>query len=365
MALLDSTRLPVVYAVDDEDANLYILKATLKPQNYDVVTFKSGVEMLADLEESERRPDLLLLDIMMPEMDGFEVCRRLRAMPEYSRLPIIMVTGLDDVKHRVEGLEIGADDYLTKPFHPMEARARVKSMLRIKTLGDQLEGKNTLLSDEKLHLEQLVRERTVEMENLTIGVVAALEKANELNDPDTGNHIMRVSGYSELLARKLGQSPMFVNKSLRYASLHDVGKVGVSDDLLKKPGPLTAEEFEEMKLHTVLGCELLELARSDPMAKNIALSHHEKFNGKGYPNGLSGHDIPMEARIVAVADVFDALVTKRCYKNAYPLQMARDIIEEERGRHFDPEVVDAHINSWDEVLGILQQYTDSSMESLT
>jgi putative two-component system response regulator len=365
MALLDSTRLPVVYAVDDEDANLYILKATLKPQNYDVVTFKSGVEMLADLEESERRPDLLLLDIMMPEMDGFEVCRRLRAMPEYSRLPIIMVTGLDDVKHRVEGLEIGADDYLTKPFHPMEARARVKSMLRIKTLGDQLEGKNTLLSDEKLHLEQLVRERTVEMENLTIGVVAALEKANELNDPDTGNHIMRVSGYSELLARKLGQSPMFVNKIRRYASLHDVGKVGVSDDLLKKPGPLTAEEFEEMKLHTVLGCELLELARSDPMAKNIALSHHEKFNGKGYPNGLSGHDIPMEARIVAVADVFDALVTKRCYKNAYPLQMARDIIEEERGRHFDPEVVDAHINSWDEVLGILQQYTDSSMESLT
>lgn len=364
MALLDSTRLPVVYAVDDEDANLYILRATLKSENYDVVTFKSGVEMLAQLEDSPRRPDMLLLDIMMPEMDGFEVCRRMRAMPEYSRLPIIMVTGLDDVKHRVEGLEIGADDYLTKPFHPMEARARVKSMLRIKTLGDELEGKNSLLSDEKLHLEQLVRERTVEMENLTIGVVAALEKANELNDPDTGNHIMRVSGYSELLARKLGQGPRFVNKIRRYASLHDVGKVGVPDDLLKKPGPLTPEEFEEMKLHTVLGYELLELARSDPMAKNIALSHHEKFNGKGYPNGLSGQDIPMEARIVAVADVFDALVTKRCYKNAYPLQMARDIIEEERGRHFDPEVVDAHLNSWDEVLGILQQYSDSSMESL-
>lgn len=363
MALLNPARQPVVYAVDDEDANLYILQATLKPENYEVVTFKSGVEMLADLQKGERTPDLILLDIMMPELDGFEVCRRLRTMPGFSRLPIIMVTGLDDVKHRVAGLEIGADDYLTKPFHPMEARARVKSMLRIKTLGDELEGKNTLLSDEKIHLEQLVRERTAELENLTIGVVAALEKANELNDPDTGNHIMRVSGYSELLARKMGKSPGFVNKIRRYASLHDVGKVGIPDELLKKPGPLTAEEFEEMKRHTILGYELLELARSDPMAKNIALSHHEKFNGRGYPNGLGGEDIPLEARIVALADVFDALVTKRCYKNAYPLDMARQIIAEERERHFDPMVVDAHLDSWDEVVDILHHYSDSTFMS--
>lgn len=364
MAADQTAKRPVVYIVDDEDANLFTLEATLKPEDYELHKFKLGTDMLDWMEAGKVGPDLILLDIMMPGMDGFEVCRRLRAMPEMSRLPIIMVTGLDDVEHRVAGLETGADDYITKPFHPLEARARVRSLLRIKALGDQLQEKNLLLSDEKLHLEELVRERTHELEHITIGVVAALEKANELNDPDTGYHILRVSGYSELLAQKMGLEGERVNKIRRYASLHDVGKVGIPDDLLKKPGPLTSDEFEEMKRHTNLGYELLELARSDPMAMNIALSHHEKFNGKGYPNGLSGEEIPLEARIVALADVFDALTTKRCYKNAYPLDMAREIIEEEKGKHFQPDVVELHLDSWDEVLEIMKRYQDSSIAGI-
>ncbi len=205
----------------------------------------------------------------------------------------------------------------------------------------------------------MVRERTKELENTTLGVVAALEKANALNDSDTGNHIMRVCAYSELLAQGLELPGEVVHKIRRYASLHDVGKVGLPDEVLKKPGPLTKEEFEAMKGHTVMGYELLELARSDTIARNIALCHHEKFNGRGYPLGLSGRQIPLEARIVALADVFDALTTKRIYKNAYSMTMALQIIEEERGEHFDPRLVDLHLANAGQFQAILERYQDA------
>jgi putative two-component system response regulator len=222
-----------------------------------------------------------------------------------------------------------------------------------------LQYKNLLLADEKVHLEEIVRERTRELENTTLGVVSALEKANALNDSDTGNHILRVCAYSELLARGLELPGDAVNRIRRYASLHDVGKVGLPDEVLKKPGPLSKAEFEAMKVHTVMGYELLELARSDRLAKNIALCHHERFNGKGYPNGLAGSAIPLEARIVALADVFDALTTKRVYKNAYPMEMALKLIDEERGEHFDPRLVDIHLGSVPAIEEILHRYEDA------
>jgi len=355
-----ATKRPVVYIVDDEDANIFILQATLKPMGYTLHSFRSGTDVLAALDGGVEPPDIVLLDIMMPGMDGFDVCKQIREDPRWGRLPIIMVTGMDDVEHRVKGLGFGADDYVTKPFHPLEARARVKSLLRIKFLGDELHSKNNLLADEKLHLEELVRERTKEMEDITIGVVAALEKANAFSDLDTGNHIMRVAGYSELIAVKMNMPGDFSIRIRRYASLHDVGKVGIPDDLLKKPGPLTAEEFEQMKRHTVMGYELLTLARSDDMAKNIALCHHEKFNGRGYPNGWTGDKIPIEARIVALADVYDALTTKRCYKNAYPVDEAFRIIESERGRHFDPQVATCLLENKAAVQAIQERYTDAA-----
>jgi putative two-component system response regulator len=350
---------PVIYIADDEDTNLFIMQATLRSDSYAVHTFKRGQELLDFLESGEHPPDLMLLDVMMPGMDGFELCRRVRKFPQFARLPIVMVTGLDDIQHKVEGLETGADDYIAKPFHPMEVRARVKSLLRLKFVGDELERTNLLLNDEKVHLEEMVRERTKELENTTLGVVAALEKANELNDTDTGMHILRVCSYSELLAQGMNLPGQLVHQIRRYASLHDVGKVGLPDEVLKKPGPLTQAEFEDMKKHTVLGFELLELARSDTMAKNIALCHHEKFNGRGYPYGLSGSKIPIEARIVAIADVMDALTTKRCYKNAYAIDKALKIIEEERNEHFDPHLADIFLENADAVRAILERYQDT------
>lgn len=349
---------PVVYVADDEETNLYIMKATLKSEKYKVHTFTSGQALLDFLDSGEEPPDIILLDVMMPGLDGFEVCRSIRRIPRYRRLPIIMVTGLDDMPHKVAGLEMGADDYIPKPFHPMEVRARVRSLLRLKFLGDELERTNLFLSDEKAHLEAMVRQRTRELENTTLGVVAALERANQFNDTDTGGHILRVCSYSELLAQGLGLPSHIVNRIRLNASLHDVGKVGLPDYILKKPGPLTKKEFDEMKRHTVMGFEILDLAQADPIAKNIALCHHEKFNGKGYPYGLTGKQIPLEARIVALADVFDALTTRRCYKAAYPLEMARQIIEEERGKHFDPRLVDIHLENWDKVKEIMETYQD-------
>lgn len=361
----DDSTPPVIYIADDEETNLFIMQATLKSEHYKVYTFKDGDSLLEFLESGEDPPDLVLLDVMMPGKDGFDVCREIREIPRYQRLPIIMVTGLDDIQHKVAGLDKGADDYIPKPFHPMEVRARVRSLLRLKFMGDQLERTNLLLSDEKVHLEEMVKERTHELENTTLGLVAALEKANELNDTDTGMHIMRVCAYSELLARGAGLPGDMVVRLRRYASLHDVGKVGLADKILKKPGPLTSEEFDSMKKHTVMGFELLTLARSDSLAKNIALCHHEKFNGKGYPFGLAGKQIPLEARIVALADVFDALTTKRCYKNAYPMDMGRKIIEEERGEHFDPYLVDLFLDHWDEAVAVPDRYKDVALGGIS
>jgi len=365
IATRDDSTPPVIYIADDEETNLFIMQATLKSENFRVHTFTNGADLLEFLDTDEDPPDLILLDVMMPGLDGFDVCRQIRLIPRYKRLPIIMVTGLDDVQHKIAGLETGADDYIPKPFHPMEVRARVRSLLRLKFLGDELERTNHLLSDEKAHLEEMVRERTSELENTTVGVVAALEKANQLNDTDTGMHILRVCSYSELLAQRLGLPGEIVTRIRRYASLHDVGKVGLPDDILKKPGELTQAEFDAMKRHTIMGFELLTLARSDLIAKNIALCHHEKYNGRGYPYGLAGRAIPLEARIVALADVFDALTTKRCYKNAYSMDRARAIVAEERGEQFDPVLVDLFLEAWDDVVAIPEQYLDMAPSTIS
>ncbi|NOZ02792.1 MAG: HD domain-containing protein [Deltaproteobacteria bacterium] len=274
--------------------------------------------------------------------------------------PIILVTGLEDMRDKVRGLEAGADDFLTKPFHPTELRARVRSLMRIKILHDQLELKNRLLKDDKVHLEALVEERTEELEGLTFGIVAALEMANELKDSDTGLHIRRVCAYSHALAIQMGMDALFAGKIRRYASLHDVGKVGIPDAILKKEGMLSDAEFEQMKLHTVFGYELLGIARADDMARNIALCHHERFNGDGYPRGLKGEDIPLEARIVSLADVYDALTTRRCYKDAYSAAEAENTIRVEGGDHFDPDLVKGMFGAIDEFNAIRERYRDPS-----
>jgi putative two-component system response regulator len=334
-----STRERLVFLVDDQESNLVLFRKSLSSEGYLIRTFADGADALACVETGVI-PDLVVSDVMMPGLDGFKLCLALKAHALTRTVPVVLVTGLDDIRDKVKGLEAGADDFVTKPFHPMELKARVRSMMRIKTLADELEARNLLLTDQKVLLEELVSERTAELENLTIGIVAVLEKANALRDGDTGHHIRRVCAYAHVLACRMGLPGEQADRIRRYASLHDVGKVGIPDAILKKEGRLTQDEYRQMKQHTVYGFELLGLACADSMAGNIALSHHERFDGGGYPQGLKGDTIPVEARIVALADSYDALTTRRCYKKAFSTDKAERIIREESVGHFDPAVVD-------------------------
>jgi putative two-component system response regulator len=348
----------IVFLVDDEEKNLLLFERALSGQDYDLHRFADGAEVLSRLEDG-RVPDLVVTDVMMPRMDGFSLCAELKADPRTRTVPVVLVTGLEDVRDKIRGLEAGADDFVTKPFHPMELKARVRSLMRIKTLTDELAAKNLSLADTNVALEERVAERTSELENLTVGIVAALEKANALKDGDTGLHIQRVCHYAHVLATRLGLPPEFASRIRRFASLHDVGKVGIPDVILKKQGKLTPEEYGVMKQHTRYGWELLGLARASDMARNIALSHHERFDGTGYPHGLVGQAIPLEARIVALADVYDALTSRRCYKDAYSSKTAEGVIRSESGRHFDPDVVDAFFAGIQQILEVRGRFAET------
>lgn len=355
-------RKPVIYVCDDEEPNIVLFRRALASQDCEVRSFHNGQELF-DGVEAYGPPDLVLTDVMMPRVNGYQVCETLKAQEHTRAVPIILITGLNDLKDKVRGLEAGADDFLCKPFHPLELRARVKSLLRIKRLHDEVEQKNRLLSDEKALLEGLVRARTEELEQLNLGLVTALEKANAMNDTDTGNHIRRVCAFSEVLARGAGLPEEVCQRIGRYASLHDVGKVGIPDRVLKKPGKLTPEEFEEMKRHAVIGYEILKAANADVIAQNIAWCHHEKFDGSGYPQRLAGDDIPIEARIVALADVFDALTTKRCYKDAFTEEHSVGIIVRDSGTHFDPRLVEIMLAHMDAFRDVQTRFADPAPES--
>lgn len=347
-----------IYIVDDEEKNLLLMERALSQYSYNILKFRNGKEVISSLEKVF--PDLVLLDVMMPEMDGYKVCSAIKNNEKTKFIPVILVTGLDELRDKIRGLEAGADEFISKPFHPMELKARVKSLLRIKILHDELEEKNRLLRNEKIHLEQLVRERTKELEDITLGIISALEKASELNDPDTGLHILRVCEYSKILSSGLSLDPLMVQKVERYASLHDIGKVCISDTILKKKGELIKEEFEEMKKHTIYGYELLKLSKAHPVAQNIALYHHEKYDGGGYPYGLKSNNIPVEAKIVAVADVYDALTTRRCYKRPYTILEAEEIMKSESGKHFDPDIVEIMFKRKNEFDEVREKYKETS-----
>ena len=313
----------------------------------------------AALESARRQPpDLVVTDLQMPRMDGRTLIMRLREQPEMSEAPIMVVTANDARETKIALFQAGADDFITKPVDPDEYQARLRSLARKSAMAFQL-GVAKRERDEALgHLE----ERNQELERLTLGLVAALEKANQLNDADTGNHIRRVSEYSALLGRERGCPPDEVDRLRRYAGLHDVGKVGIRDAILKKPGRLTDLEFEEMKTHTLIGAELLHSAGLPDVARNIALYHHEHWDGSGYPFGLSGESIPLEARIISVSDVFDALVSRRCYKQPYALVEARSTMEGLAGNHLDPGLVALFFDHFDEVCAIRDRYADESDE---
>ncbi len=352
--------------VDDSPENLHLLNAMLTPQ-YHVLAARSGENAL-EIVSGPIRPDLVLLDVMMPVLDGYQVFERLRADPATRDIPVIFVTALDSPEAELRGLDAGAVDYITKPIMPPILLARVRTQLDLKRARD-------LLADHNTRLEAEVEQRMQENEIIQEAGIRALAHLAETRDNETGYHILRTQAYVRELAMRLREHPRFADTLThryiellhRSAPLHDIGKVGVPDSILRKPGPLTAEEWQVMKTHAVQGAHAIELAERDTgrkieflsLAKEIARWHHEKWDGSGYPDGLAGEAIPISARLMAVADVFDAIVSSRVYKPAMPFEVARDIIARERGRHFDPDVVDAFLDGYDVFKTIARMHGDA------
>lgn len=346
--------------VDDTEENIDILIATLGGM-YDIsvaIDGETALEMLRDFT-----PDLILLDIMMPGIDGYEVCERLRRETRTLKIPIIFLSALNEAESEEKGLRLGAVDYITKPFNPFLVKARVKNHLELKMHRD--------------NLEQLVQQRTAELELTQEVTIESMGTLAEYRDPETGGHIQRTKHYIKALARQLKNHGKYASRlseetieSLhKSAPLHDIGKVGVPDHILLKPGRLTESEFEEMKKHTIYGRDAISKAEKKlgnrsflHYALEIAESHQEKWDGSGYPNGWAGEEIPLSGRLMAVADVYDALISKRIYKAPFPHSKAVAIIQEGRGSHFDPDVVDTFMEITEEFRQIALKHADFQEE---
>lgn len=346
-----------ILVVDDAEGNIDILLATLGDE-YDVRVAMDGPSALELLQEEA--VDLVLLDIVMPGMDGHEVFRRMKQDVVMRNISVIFLTGLSEVDDEAQGLAMGAADYITKPFKPALLRARVRNQLELKLYRD--------------HLEDLVRERTAEIQLVQHVTIESLACLAEYRDPETGMHIRRTQHFVRELAEKLRENPKFsavlddtyIENLFRSAPLHDIGKVGVPDAILQKPGKLTEEEFEEMKKHTIYGHDTLAAAEKQlgstnsflRVAREMAQTHHERWDGTGYPGGLAGETIPLCGRIMALADVYDALTSKRRYKAAFTPEAAATVLCDGRGRHFDPDLVDAFLKIEDRFCAIAAQYAD-------
>ncbi|WP_462179789.1 response regulator [Pseudoalteromonas gelatinilytica] len=319
-----------ILVVDDEPANLKVIREVLA-NDYRLSFAKSG-ELALQLIENEP-PKLILLDIMMPDMSGFEVCKVLKANPKTAHIPVIFVTALSHEQDESEGFALGAVDYITKPISPAIVRARVKNHL-------------SLVQAEQLQLAH-------------IDLIQRLGRAAEYKDTDTGEHIARMSRYSKVLALAYGMSEYEAEQLKQAAPMHDVGKIGIPDSVLLKPGRLNENEYEHMKQHALIGAKILENSTSPllQLAHKLALEHHEKWDGTGYPYGLKGEEISIEGRIVTIADVFDALTSKRPYKKAWSVEEALELLKDEAGKHFDPQLVDLFIGQIDSIIEIKNTYT--------
>lgn len=331
--------------VDDTAENLDVLTGLFKDK-YQVKAAKSG-KVAIKLAQMTPQPDLILLDIMMPEVDGYQVCETLKSQPHTAHIPIIFVTAKISPSDEIKGLSLGAVDYITKPITPAVALQRVQTQLA--------------LYNQKQELYLKVKEQTKEINHSKIEMVKRLGRAAEYKDNETGMHVLRMSHYCHVLAVACGMSLEDADILRDAAPMHDIGKIGIPDDVLLKPGKLDSEEWAVMQTHVDIGVDILgdtAGSRLLEMAVQVAQSHHEKWNGKGYPQGLVGEDIPLVARVATIADVFDALTSERPYKEAWSVERAVSLLKEEKGQHFDPNLVDLFIGKLDEILEIKTKFKD-------
>jgi putative two-component system response regulator len=363
-----------ILIVDDEECNILVARKYLQTDGYTKIQAVTDSTKAVALIRSEK-PDLVLLDVMMPQVSGLDILQVMALDPVLQRIPVLILTASHDAQTKKNCLELGVSDFLGKPVDPNELLPRVRNTLTNKQHQDRL-------SQYAERLESIVRERTMELIASRQQVIHCLARAAEFRDDNTGQHVVRVGRYVGVIARRLGFSDSQVELLELAAQLHDIGKIGIPDDILKKPGkldpdeynlmqkhcmigkkiiaPLLPEEFTILKSHTRIGSNLLNV-RSSPLlvlAARIAQTHHERWDGTGYPLGLRGEDIPIEGRLTSVADVFDALSTSRPYKAAYPREKCFKILEEGRGTQFDPRVLDAFIASSDEVVQVQLEYMD-------
>ncbi|WP_417520707.1 HD domain-containing phosphohydrolase [Marinobacter sp.] len=325
------TDMKTLLLVDDEPANLQVLRNILSDQ-YRLLFAKDG-ERALELARSEQ-PDLILLDVMMPGMTGYSVCETLKAESRTRNIPVIFVTALSGSEDETRGFALGAVDYIAKPVNAAIVRARVKTHLSL------------------VRIDELVKTR--------LSVVQRLGRAAEYKDNETGLHVIRMSHFSRLIALAAGFGESWADTLLNAAPMHDVGKIGIPDAILQKPGKLDPDEWAVMQTHPEIGAEIIGDDGSNllDMAREVALNHHEKWDGSGYPNGLKGTDIPVSARIVALADVFDALTSERPYKSAWPIDKATGLIREQTGKHFDPDLVEAFFQCLPAILEVRERWQD-------
>ncbi len=339
-----------VVLIDDVKTNLMILELMLKKfKGVKSISFEHPVRALEWCKNNHL--DLIITDYMMPEIDGIKLSKKLREYKKEDPIPIIMITAHGEEKVKMEALNSGITDFLTKPVNKAEFQARVKNLLKLREY--QLK-----ISNRAEWLEEEVKKATIEIENREEEIIFRLSRAAEYRDDDTGHHIKRMAFYSYTIAQALNLDKKFTEMLLKAAPMHDVGKISIPDRILLKPGKLTKEEFEIIKTHTLNGYKILENSNIQllNLSAEIALTHHEKFNGEGYPYGLKGNNIPISGRICAVADVFDALTSKRPYKEAWSVEKSLNLLKEERGKHFDPDCIDAFFNVLSKILEIKERY---------
>jgi len=367
--MLDSNEKPTILVVDDTPDNLSLMSGLLKDL-YRVKAANNGEKALS-IARTAPSPDLILLDVMMPGLSGHDVIRALKQDVTTRNIPVIFLTAMSSVEDEKIGLDLGAVDYITKPVSPPILLARVATHLQIKAAAD-------FLRDKSAYLESEVARRTRQISAIQDVTVLAMASLAETRDNETGNHIRRTQHYVRILAEKLKEHPRFcgfltdevIEQIFKSAPLHDIGKVGIPDCVLLKPGPFLPEEFEIMKTHTTLGRDAIVHAEKQlgmqvdflSFAKEIAYSHQEKWDGSGYPEGLRGEEIPVSARLMAVADVYDALISKRVYKGSMPHEEAVKIMLEGRGTHFDPDIIDALLEMQDEFETICARFADTGTE---